>query len=245
MFADWQTPSHWPPLHDSVHVWRAALDVPAELRERYSAQLADDERLRAARFHSERERDRYIVGRGVLRTLLGRYLAVAGNLVQFSYGPYGKPFVVMPDAAVDLRFNMAHSGGLVLCAVGVGRELGVDIETFRPLDDAALIAAHHFSPHEQAELASLPADRWLIGFYNCWTRKEAYAKARGMGLALPLDQFDVTLAPDAPARLLADRSAPEEAKRWALYTLLPGPGYIGALAVEGADRRLIGWNWLD
>ena len=191
--------------------------------------LIEDERIRAERFNFRRDRKRFIVGRGVLRMILGRYLHIEPNRVQFSYGPHGKPYLADGDGA--LQFNLARSHELALYAFTRGREIGVDIEYFRALTDAEQIADSFFSPRENAILQALPASQRQQAFYNCWTRKEAYIKAIGKGLAQPLDQFDVSLAPGESTRLLKVEGSPEEGSRWSLYSLTPVAGYVAAVAV--------------
>jgi 4'-phosphopantetheinyl transferase len=218
---------------DAAHVWRAALDVDPAPFERV---LSPEEREHAARFRFERGRERYTVARGVLRALLGAYLACAPQDLRFVYGARGKP-ALEPGV---LEFNVAHSHDLALIAVARGRRVGVDVEAVRELSDAAQIARRFFSAAECAALSAVPAEQQLQAFFACWTRKEAFLKARGEGIAFGLDQFDVTLAPGEPARLLAVRDlrvpeggTPGEAARWSLAALEPGPGFAGALAVEG------------
>ena len=226
---------------DDVHVWRASLDPPAPRLWQLARLLSEDERCRAERFCFERDRDRFIAGRGLLRTILARYLDIAPERLRFRYGAGGKP--VLADAAVPLRFNLSHAGRLVLYALAWGREIGVDLEHIRPDVAAELIAERHFSPWENAQLRSLPAGERAEGFFNCWTRKEAYVKARGEGLALPLNGFDVSLASGEPARLLRVQNDPREASRWRLHTWRPAPGYVAALAVEGDGWRLTCREW--
>jgi 4'-phosphopantetheinyl transferase len=163
----------------------------------------------------------------MLRRLLGGFLGLEPERVELRYGPHGKPCVE------GLRFNLAHSHELALYAFSRGRELGVDLERIRPLRDAAAIAERYFSAEENAVLRSLPEIQRHEAFFRCWTRKEAYLKALGDGLARPLDSFDVTLAPGEPARLLRVQGAPDEAARWSLLHLDPAPGFVGALAAEG------------
>jgi 4'-phosphopantetheinyl transferase len=207
--------------------------------------LAPDECLRAERFHFERDRRRFIVGRGVLRTILGRYLGLEPNHLQFCYGPRGKPALAgistRPNAW--LCFNLAHSQNLALYAVTCERELGVDIECIHAIPDAEQIAARYFSAHENAGLRSLPANQKQEAFFNCWTRKEAYIKAIGDGLAQPLAEFDVALAPGEPARLLRIKDNAQAAARWSIQALTPAPGYVAALAVKGHDWQLKCWQW--
>ena len=227
-----------------VHVWRASLHAgPSRLADLHAI-LADDERQRAARFHADRDRDHYVVARGVLRTLLGHYVQRPPQTLRFSYNDYGKPALEAPHGGARLYFNVSHSHNLVLYAVAHGRDLGIDIEYIRPNFAREQIAEQFFSPRENVELRALTHAQHTIGFFNCWTRKEAYIKARGQGLSLPLDQFDVSLTPGQPAALLQTRDIPTEAARWSLRELHPGPGYVAALAVEGRPNwQLMSWQW--
>lgn len=224
-----------------VHVWRASLSVPETRLADFRIVLADDERARAARFRNPLHGAHYTVGRGVLRMLLGRYLNRQPQNIRFSYSEYDKPFI--EDAAETLRFNLSHSQDLVLYAFTHQREIGIDIEYMRLAGTRDRIAEQFFSPNEIRALRALPAAQQAIGFFHCWTRKEAYIKAHGEGLSLPLDQFDVSLTPGAPAALLETRVASDHAGRWALEALQPGANYVAALAVEGHDWELSTWQW--
>ncbi len=224
-----------------VHVWRAPLSASETRLADFHAILAADELARAARFRNPLHGDQYTVGRGILRILLGRYLNRQPQDIRFSYTHYGKPFI--EDASETLRFNLSHSQDLALYAFTHQREIGIDIEYLRPVSSRDQIAEQFFSPNEIKALRNLPANQQDIGFFNCWTRKEAYIKAHGEGLSLPLDQFDVTLVPGEPAALLETRVASDRADRWALHALLPGANYRAALAVEGHDWQLSTWQW--
>ncbi|MBK9945434.1 MAG: 4'-phosphopantetheinyl transferase superfamily protein [Kouleothrix sp.] len=233
----WRIPTAHPALAaGEVHVWRVALDWPAPAS--LVQLLAADERQRAERFHFERDRTHFVVGRATLRILLGRYLGRPPEQLQFSYNAYGKP--ALPGAGP--AFNLAHAHGLALYAFSWGRALGVDLEYIRGDIEAEQIAERFFSPAERAALAQLPVAERRQAFFSCWTRKEAYIKAHGLGLALPLDQFDVSLAPGAPARLLATHTDPADAARWSLCALAPGPGWAAALAVAGHAWQLRCWQ---
>jgi len=142
-----------------------------------------------------------------------------------------------------LEFNLAHSHELVLCAISRGRQVGVDIERLQPVADLAQLAAFTLSRVEQAALFALEPDQRLLGFFNCWTRKEAYVKARGDGLRIPLDTFDVSLKPGEPAALLANRLDQDEVVRWSLASFSPTKDYVGALAVQGQDVRVYLRQW--
>lgn len=232
---------HWLPapanlaLPDGeIHVWRIELDRPAAQVEQLAGVLGQDEPDRAGRFHFERDRRRFTVARGALRVILSRYVAFTPGELRFAYGPYGKPALAPPFNRNELQFNVAHSHNLALCAVkGSGSELGVDVEYIRPVLEAEQIAGRYFSPAEQAALRACPPEQKLAAFFNCWTRKEAYLKALGDGLARPLADFDVSLAPGEPVRLLQVKDQPEEAARWFLAAFIPLPGYVAALATAG------------
>jgi 4'-phosphopantetheinyl transferase len=185
----------------------------------------------------------FIVARAVLRMILGRYLQIEPKQVQFSYGYHGKPELAERLGDTELRFNLAHSHELALYAFTRGREIGVDIEYLRFIPDAEQIAASFFSAGEIAALQALPANQRQMAFFACWTSKEAYVKAVGKGLALPLDQFEVSLAPGEPAGLLNVKGAPGEAPRWSLNTWTPAPGYVAALAVKGRNWQPTYWQF--
>jgi 4'-phosphopantetheinyl transferase len=205
--------------------------------------LSQDERARAERYHFEADRKRSIIGRGLSRLLLGHCLGESPGHLQFSYNPFGKP-ALAPGHVRPLQFNISHSGEWVLIALAVNRPLGVDVERKREEMATEAIAERFFSPAECSALAALPPALRCAAFFSCWTRKEAYLKARGDGLSLPLDQFDVAFVPGASPRLIATRHDPTEAQRWTLSELQVGCNYAAALAVEGADWTLKCWEWM-
>jgi 4'-phosphopantetheinyl transferase len=236
----WTIPSVHPSLSaDEVHVWRASLNRPAA---DYARLLSRDEQARADRFRFEQERRRFIVGRGALRIILGRYLNSPPEKIKFEYHAHGKPSLSDGLLQPELHFNLSHSGEMALLAVVKRREVGIDIETLRPNLDAGKLANQFFSPAEKAELETLPSDRRLASFFSGWTRKEAYLKARGEGMTYPLDQFSVSIDCDKPAKLLDVKNDPRELSRWSFHTLAPAPGYIGALVVEGHHWHLVQWQ---
>jgi 4'-phosphopantetheinyl transferase len=228
---------------DDVHVWRASIDLPAQQVRELRCILTPDELERAERFHFPRDRNRFIVARGVLRDILAHCVNEDPGQIRFHYGPYGKPNLVRRDGERRLCFNLAHSRGVALYALTYHREIGVDLEyKITGLIDER-IAEHFFSAQEIAALRALPPNAQIEAFFNCWTRKEAYIKAKGKGLSLPLDQFVVSLAPGEPAMLKDTPGDPLEANRWSLHTLSPGPGYVAALAVEGHSLQIKYWRW--
>jgi len=227
----WESPAEFiEPKRGEVQVWRVSLGgLPSRL-ESLGSILCESERARAARFHFERDRRRFITARAFLRILIGRYLRKAPSAIQFGYGPRGKPFLV-GEETVDLRFNVSHSHELALYAVTRGTEVGVDVEYSREDISAEKIARRFFSGREIAALDSLPPDQRPKAFLVCWTRKEAYIKARGEGLAVALDSFSVTIKPDEPPVIIAPDEA-QEASRWSVLALDPGPQYVAAVVVE-------------
>lgn len=219
--------------HHEVHVWSASLEQPPGVQARLRELLNDEERRRADRFSIEKGKRQYTVGRGLLRIILGHYLALDPRLLAFRYNPYGKPELDSGEDEAPLRFNLSHSGTVVLYAVSRDRDVGVDLETIRPDFATDGVAERFFAPGERARLRGLDPDVRTQAFFTCWTRKEAFIKARGRGLSIPLDAFEVSLTPDALPEILATHDDPDEARRWSLYELEPGPGYVGALAVAG------------
>ena|ERR1700730_1129917 len=227
---------------DEVHVWRAYHDLPEGCIAALMATLSAQERAQAAKFHFDADRKRSIVGRARLRMLLGHCLRKPADRLQFKYNEFGKP-------ALDgrfypaLEFNVSHSGEVILIALAHGRAVGVDVEKMRMDMAREEIAARFFSPSECRTLAALAPELRCAAFFACWARKEAYLKARGDGLSLPLDGFDVAFGPGEEPRLIATRHDPPEGHRWALRSLEPGRGYKGALAVEGWNWKLKCWDW--
>ena len=226
-----------------VHVWQVGLDQSPSQRAFFQNTLDEDERSRADRFYFSRDRERFIVARGVLRVLLGRYLDRSPESLFFTYSTHGKPALALESGADAIRFNLSHSHGTALYAVTRGRELGVDLEFIRGDLEAEQIAERFFSQSEIGALRALPPDLRKNAFFLCWTRKEAYIKARGEGLSMPLDQFDVSLIPGEPAALLSTHPDPDEALSWSLTHLSPAPGYAAALATKGRDWTLSCWQW--
>lgn len=225
-----------------VHIWRFALDVVGTAYQDLLRVLTEEERARAARFHFERDRRHFISGRGILRNLLGRYAGTSPGEIRFEHAQYGKPHL---DSGINsrLRFNLSHSHGFALLAVTLEREIGIDIEKVRPEVATEQIAEDFFSETEVRTLRSLPETEQATAFFTCWTRKEAYIKARGEGLSFPLDRFDVSLAPQEPAALLRTLDDPGEAALWRMENIDPYPGYAGAIVVLGHDWEARGFEW--
>lgn len=241
----WQPPpTHLLLSSHDVHVWRANIDQPEARVQQLAQTLSADERSRAERFYFKHDHQRFIVGRGLLRKILGCYLGVAGHQLQFCYGTRGKPKLAAISGVSQLNFNLSHSQGLALYAVTRDREIGIDIEYVRQIDAVEQIVKRFFSVQENAVFCKLPLEQKQAAFFNCWTRKEAVVKAIGDGLALPLNQFDVSFLPGEEAKLLSlkgDRAV----NRWCLQELKPDPNYVAAIAVEGHGWNLSCWQCPD
>jgi 4'-phosphopantetheinyl transferase len=221
-----------------VHVWLAPLDIGNHERISLRDALSADELDRAARFHFEEHRNRFIAGRGVLRDILARYIHVQPREIAFDYNSFGKPELANQVAGKRIYFNLSHSGGLALFAVARDMEVGIDLEQIQPERASVGIAERFFSAGEVAALQALPARLQSEGFFSCWTRKEAYIKAIGEGLQIPLDSFEVSVVPGQDAAILkADN------EKWSLHSLRSAPGYAAALVAEAHDCQLQCFRW--
>jgi 4'-phosphopantetheinyl transferase len=244
---EWSSPPVTPELaRGAIHVWSASLVTDEVTLRSLEATLVDEERERARRFIFERDRDRYVAARGILRDLLGQYLRCAPRSIEFAYGPYGKPAIAGAASRSGICFNLSHSHSLVVVAIGREQEVGIDVELIRAEFASEAIAKRYFSAKEIDELSRLPAELRTEGFFLCWTRKEAYIKAKGDGLQIPLDSFDVSLSPGRPATL----SSIDE-PRWGIESFIPSlasePNYAAAVVAEGKDwtARYFAWKQLD
>jgi len=220
-------------VNQAVDVWPVHVTVSDATTARFLPLLAPDELARAARFRFDNLRNSFIFARGVLRVLLGRYLNMPPANITFSYGPMGKPSITQP---LDIRFNASHSGDLALFAFTIGCEVGIDLEEIRPLQDIHEIANRYFCSEEATELMSLPEEDRERAFFLCWTRKEAYIKAVGDGLSVPLDSFRVTLQVGEPARFVHIAHDKDAAKAWMLHNIELLSHYAAALAYMEAPR---------
>ena len=214
-----------PPAHlvlprDEIHVWCASLDQPPASVAALEQTLSLDECARAQRYCFARDRQHFIIRRGLLRQMLGDYLDVEPGSLRFHSGPYGKPALAEIPGVYMPHFNVSHSRELALFAFARDREAGVDIEYVRPVAEAEQIAGRYFSVQERDTLRDLPPDRMYEQFFIYWTCLEAYLKASGMGLAGAESQG--LLSPENTARSLYRP----------IYSMQPAPGYVAALAVQ-------------
>ncbi len=223
-----------PLAHNEVHLWHLSLAVSKLERAQCLALLSDDEKIRAEKFFFEKARDHFIVGRGLLRMLIGSYLGLAPAAIAFEYKAHGKPTVKGLRPGCPLEFNVSHSGDLVLMGFCLGRQIGVDIEEILPLADMDDLARRFFTGAESAWLGSLVGNEKDIAFYKIWTCKEAYLKASGEGLLLPLDQVEVRFEAESVVRLMS--KAGVAMNDWQLRLFDPQAGYQSACCVAGAAR---------
>ncbi|MGH8671836.1 MAG: 4'-phosphopantetheinyl transferase family protein [Burkholderiales bacterium] len=221
---------------NEVHVWRIGLDLVPRMLSSARDILSNDEISRADRFRFDRHRDRFLSAHMALRQILGGYLSTSPAEIEFCYGPQGKPALAKPVTDLALNFNLSHADDLALVAVSHGRQLGVDIEHLRSNVEALAIARRFFSPREFAALSALSPQAREVAFFELWTRKEAYAKARGDGLTDAL-QFDT----DSLSPPFADKG--EGLRHWSLCDLAPNPGFAGAVVAQGADWMLKCWQY--
>jgi 4'-phosphopantetheinyl transferase len=218
---------------DTVHIWRRGLAVGSSTLECAASLLSEEEHERASRYRVELARNAFILTRSTLRVLLGAYLCQSPRSIRFGLTRYGKPFL---DAGSDLDFNVSHTEGLAELAFVRERRIGIDVERIRSQPDALQLARRFFSEREQQQLESLPADKLTAAFLRCWTRKEAYIKARGEGLSLPLNQFDVSVEANPRRILVATRPDPDEAQRWLLRDVPVPSHYVSAVGVSAVEE---------
>ncbi|MGB7602065.1 MAG: 4'-phosphopantetheinyl transferase superfamily protein [Candidatus Sulfotelmatobacter sp.] len=227
---------------DEVQLWRVDLEAIRSHESRWQEMLSCDETIRAARFHFAADRQLFVASRAWLRTILAAFLVTQPSKLNFSYSKYQKPFLGPGNAESGITFNVSHSGGIALYAFARRREIGVDVEQIRRDIDVESIAHRFFSPSERKQLGALPEFEKVDAFFRCWTRKEAYIKAIGEGLSLPLSQFDVSLEALEKDALLATRPDSSEAEQWMIREVSGGAGYSAALCVRGRDWRLTHWR---
>jgi len=225
---------------DEVHLWQVELTRVRSGEARWREIISDDERARADRFRFAIDRQNFTAARALLRILLGAYTGLAAGGVTFSYAEHGKPFLNTREQTERVEFNLSHSGEVALLAFARGRAVGVDVERIRQNLDPEKIARRFFSQREQKALSALPPSERCLGFFRCWTRKEAYIKARAAGLSLPLDAFDVSLKPGDQNALLEARTQDTDITAWPLGEVAVTNGYLAALCVQGNGWRLIG-----
>lgn len=228
---------------NEVHVWRAVLDVSTAELERLARLLSSDEQARARRFRFQKDQEHFIAARGILREILSRYLDRDAAQLLFDYGPFGKPGLAPGSGADGLCFSLSHSQGLALFAVTRDREIGVDLEQIQTNFAWELVAGQLFSKREVSALRSLPATMGCEAFFDYWTCREAFVKAKGDGLGHPLDDSESSLIREKSADLKCTVGGRQETRRWSIEKLFLETGYAAALAVGGQGWQLRCWRW--
>ena len=218
--------------NDEIHLWHGTTDGSAAQAEGFVDLLSEDERARMGRFHFANDRRNFALARGMLRTLLGRYLETSPQVLRFSYSQQGKPYLAAPYSETGLEFNLSHSGGRVLAAICRERQVGIDIEKLRDDIDIDAVSERFFSASERDALTKIPPALRRAAFFHCWTRKEALVKAQGDGLVFPLDLFDVSVDVDREEIALRTRPDPAEAHQWRISSVAVAAGYAAAVAVR-------------
>lgn len=226
---------------NEVHIWCSSVQLSSTHIESLANLLSSDEVIRMQRFHFADDQRRFIISRGLLRKLLGHYLGIDPKRIRFDHNKYGKPNL---SRELNVNFNLSHSGEVVLHAIGYEKRIGIDVELIREDIPYDKITDYSFSESEKKSLSGLSDEKKIGAFFNCWTRKEAYIKAIGLGLSYPMSTFDVSVAPGAITKLIGNRLFPYEVDRWKLIDIEVSPEYAATLAVEGHYYQLKFWQYV-
>jgi 4'-phosphopantetheinyl transferase len=232
----------WALAENQVDIWQIQISGQGGV-ERRRQLLSPDEVQRADAFHFEKHRRRYIAARAAMRQILGIYTGIVSKELVFSYGEKGKPELAGELKRSEIKFNLSHSQDIAVLAVTQNLTVGVDIEWINPEFATDEVAKRFFAAGEVRCLQALPGTERSDAFFACWTRKEAYIKALGEGLSVPLDSFEVAFGPDVPAALLQVIVNPTEVERWSMYDITVARGFRSALIVEGKGHRLRHMQW--
>ncbi|MEO1433839.1 MAG: 4'-phosphopantetheinyl transferase superfamily protein, partial [Cyanobacteria bacterium J06633_8] len=225
-------------LPNEVHIWRENLDNVKPLLEDFTQILAEDELVRARRFHFEQHQQRFIAARGILRNILGHYLNIEPSKIKFGYEPRGKPFLDENCNQINLKFNVSHSQNFALYAIGLNNSIGVDLESINSKTDVVSLAQRFFSPREFAVIESAPQEQQQQLFFRYWTCKEAYLKATGTGLR-DLEKIEISLTPEQPAEL----NIPNISSEWNLLEMQPFSDCAATVAVDARNLQFKYWDY--
>ena len=226
---------------NEVHIYFASVNLARPYIDDLRKNLIDEEKQKALKFVFEKDRVRYTIARGILREILGQYLSAVPNEISFSSNKYGKLSIDRKYHQSNLNFNLSHSGDMIVYGIINDRQIGIDVENIRPNDSSRNIINRFCSGHEKDEFNMLPERIKERAFFTCWTRKEAYIKALGLGLYYPLEHFSVSLTPGKRAKLTYDKNY--DVSKWSLEEFISTDQYIGAVAVEGKDLDINLFQW--
>jgi 4'-phosphopantetheinyl transferase len=226
-----------------IDVWQSPVRLPAEQLEKYANSLSAEERQRAAKFAIPDKYEEYVVSHGLLRKSLAHVLGRAVSEFEFDYGASRKPFLKKTDASQNPVFNISHSHGQVLVAISMNRNIGVDIEKIRNNVEYEKLALRFFSAAEHAALMQLPETQRVAAFFATWTRKEAFVKAVGKGIAFGLSEFEVNIDPLESPKMLVTRWDPTDVEKWLLASIETENDYFATVASDGGQFQLRCWQW--
>ena len=229
---------------DEIHVWQASLELSDSQTAALLETLSPDEKMRSERYISGEAKNRFIAARGVLRNLLSRYLTKRAADIRIAYNENGRPVHAASGEKDQVIFNISHSGGKALFAFSAGIPLGIDLEIIRSDLDFVGIADRFFAPGEASALASLPEAARKDAFFLCWTRKEAFVKARGSGLHLNLNQVEVSLRPGEPPVIVRADEETSDLSGWSLHDIDAGNGFKAAIEVKATWPRLVQFDYV-
>ncbi len=224
---------------NEVHIYYVMINSAKQFIPFLKKYLSNEEKLKVMKYIFEKDRAIQMISRSVLKNILSRYLSDKTEDVIFSYNQFGKPFISENKNPDSIRFNLSHSGNMILYAVSRKRNVGIDVQEINKTVSVTDIIEHYFSDHEIAQFKSLPEELMLKAFYSCWTRKEAYIKARGKGLSFPLNSFSVPVFPGLCSKLLHD----DEGTGWSLTDIISSPEYTAAIAAEGNNLTYHFFKW--
>ena len=227
---------------NEVHIWRFYQEETNSQIETLQGILSPDELARSEKFHFEKDRKKFILTRGILRKLLGSYLGKNPQQIRFNYTSFGKPFLAIDSENNNLSFNLSHSGELVLYAITRNQKIGIDIEQIRDHTDVMAIAKRFFSPAEIGEMEKANEKNRTELFFTYWTRKEAFVKALGKGVSFPMERLDVSLL-NKFSPIIKSTAENNETACLNVQDLLPGDGYLAAIATEVNDADISCWQF--
>ena len=225
---------------ETVNVYSVSVSKNRHALSIYNDYLSTDEQVKSSRFKFNIDKERFVISRAILRMLSGRFLNIDPKLIRFNYNEFGKPHFQKQQR---LKFNLSHSGDVIVIGFTRDYELGVDVEYIKPDSDFLKLAQNFFSRTEIEYLENQDSIELAKAFFRCWTRKESFIKAEGSGLSFPLDKFAVSMDTDTHAELLQTDWDSSERLNWNLFSFVPRAQYIGAVAVKNTLSKVKYFDW--